>query len=98
MRNIDGNYVTCGASGKICYTQREAGLVINGCKKHYYMGYHKWAKGGHGNSKAIPRRKYFCSECGYYHVTHTALFSADSRDYSWEEPFYRDYERNRKRA
>ena len=37
MKTVDGNYVFCGSTGKICYTMREAGLVINGCKKHVYV-------------------------------------------------------------
>lgn len=38
MKTIEGNYVMCSSAGKICYTEREAGIVINGCKKHIYMG------------------------------------------------------------
>lgn len=38
MKTNEGNYVMCIFSGKICYTEREAGLVINGCKKHFYAG------------------------------------------------------------
>ena len=29
MKTVDGNYVVCSFSGKRCYTEREAGLVIN---------------------------------------------------------------------
>ena len=54
MKTVDGNYVVCGFSGKICYTEREAGLVINGCKRHVYVGNRRWAKSAHGNSKSIP--------------------------------------------
>lgn len=98
MKTNEGNYVICGFAGKICYTEREAGLVINGCKKHVHMGNHHWAKSAHGNSKSIPRRKYYCKECGYYHLTHMALYSIDSRNCSWEDVFYREYERKQKRV
>ena len=62
VKTVDGNYVVCGFSGKICYTEREAGLVINGCKRHVYVGNRRWAKSAHGNSKSIPRRKYYCKD------------------------------------
>ena len=98
MKTNEGNYVMCVAAGKICYTEREAGLVINGCKKHVYMGGRHWAKSSHGNSKSIPRRKYYCKDCGFYHVTHLALYDKDSQNYAWEDFFYREYERKQKRA
>ena len=90
MKTVDGNYVFCVSSGKICYTMREAGLVINGCKKHVYIGNRHWAKSAHGNSKSIPRRKYYCKDCGFYHVTHLALYDMDSQNYAWEDAFYRE--------
>ena len=96
MKTVDGNYVVCGFSGKICYTEREAGLVINGCKRHVYVGNCRWAKSAHGNSKSIPRRKYYCKDCGFYHVTHLALYDMDSQNYAWEDVFYREYEKETK--
>lgn len=98
MKTIEGNYVMCGAAGKICYTEREAGLVINGCKKYVYMGGRHWAKSSHGNSKSIPRRKYYCKDCGFYHVTYLALYDKGSQNYAWEDIFYREYERKQKCA
>ncbi len=98
MKTSEGNYVMCFFSGKICYTEREAGLVINGCKKHVYSAHGKLVKSAHGNSKAIPRRKYFCKECGFYHVTHLALYNIKSLNYAWEEKFYREYENHSKRV
>lgn len=47
MKTFEGNYVMCSAAGKICYTEREAGIVINSCKKHIYMGGRHWAKSSH---------------------------------------------------
>ena len=98
MKTIEGNYVMCSSAGKICYTEREAGIVINGCKKHIYMGGRHWAKSSHGHSKSIPRRKYYCKDCGYFHLTHMALYNIDSRNYAWEDVFYREYERRQKRV
>lgn len=48
----------CESTGKICYTKREAGNAINGAKSHC------------NRSKKIPKRKYYCEECGCYHLTH----------------------------
>ena len=59
MKTVDGNYVVCGFSRKICYTEREAGLV--------------------------------------FFMTHLALYDMDSKDYAWEDVFYKDYERTQKR-
>lgn len=98
MKTNEGIYVMCVSTGKICYTEREAGIVINGCKKHVYLENGRFGKTSHGNgnSKSIPRRKYYCKECGFYHVTHLALYDFDSQNYAWEEDFYREYERNQK--
>lgn len=54
---------TCKATGKVCYTKREAGVVVNGTKKHVTTSH--LYKGS-----ARPKRSYFCSECGSYHTTH----------------------------
>ena len=77
---------------KLC----EAGLVINGCKRHVYVGNGRFAKSAHGNSKAIPRRKYYCKDCGFYHLTHLALYDFDSQNYAWEDAFYREFEKKNK--
>ena len=98
MKTNEGNYVMCIFTGKICYTEREAGIVINGCKRHVHMGNGHWAKAAHGNSKAIPHRKYYCKDCGFYHVTHLALYDMGSKDYAWEEDFYKSYKPKQARA
>ena len=98
MKTIEGDNITCTFTGKICYTEREAGLVINGCKKHFYSGHRHCVKSAHGNSKSIPRRKYYCKDCGFFHVTHLALYDRDSQDYAWEDAFYREYEKKQKKA
>ena len=50
----------CPATGKVCYSQKEAGNVIRRLKRH---------RVGHKN-KTIPMRHYYCQECGTYHLTH----------------------------
>lgn len=62
------------------------------------MGGRHWAKSSHGHYKLIPRRKYYCKECGYFHLTHMALYNIDSKNYAWEDVFHRKYERRQKRV
>lgn len=92
MKTFEGNNVTCEMTGKVCYTEREAGVVINNSKRHVHVGCHRWIKADRGNSKNIPRRKYFCKDCGFYHVTHLALYDFGSQDGVWEEEFYKEYQ------
>ena len=57
MTDDFGNNIICESEGKICYTETEANNALNGAKHH-------------GNRvKKIPKRKYFCKKCGYYHLT-----------------------------
>lgn len=46
---------TCMSTGKVCYSRRDAGVALARCK--------------HSKSKRIPRRIYYCKECGWYHLT-----------------------------
>ncbi len=52
----------CKVTGKRCFSEREAGEHINYFKNTHF----KWSHRG----KNIPCRKYYCKECGYYHLTH----------------------------
>ena len=51
----------CKVSGKLCFTERAAGAVLNSFKHHH---------SGRSKKNLIPRRKYFCKSCGFYHLTH----------------------------
>ena len=85
MKNIDGTYVVCRDCGKICYSSREAGEIINSSKRHHRSDHL-------GRSKKYPRRKYFCSDCGYYHVTSMkAEYSEVSKSGNWDEHYYNFY-------
>lgn len=62
----------CG--GKICYCEREAGTIVNSAKR---------GRGGHRHGgrvnvrpgrKNIPKRKYYCNDCGMWHVTHYSYY------------------------
>ncbi|MGL4987535.1 MAG: hypothetical protein ACRC5H_10435 [Treponemataceae bacterium] len=67
MKDVRGENIICTQTQKVCYTRREAGEIINMCKKRH--------KGQRIRSKSIPQRSYFCTECNCYHTTHykTAL-------------------------
>lgn len=50
----------CEATGKVCYSRREAGEAIG------------WFRNGHffGGTRDVPKRYYLCPFCGTYHLTH----------------------------
>jgi len=53
----------CDSTGKVCYSKRKAGEIINDNRKH--------RKSDHlGKNKKIPKRSYMCRGCGSYHLTH----------------------------
>ena len=56
------NELYCEVSGKRCYTEREAGETIRYFKNNRV--------GWNNRGKHIPNRKYYCKECGFYHLTH----------------------------
>lgn len=51
------------ACGKICYSRKEAGTIVNSCIH------------GHRKSRAkyFPCRVYLCPLCGTFHTTHMTL-------------------------
>ena len=63
---------TCG--GKICYTEREAGAIINGAHKGRSGYRHGDRVNNRAGRKNIPKRKYFCLGCGMWHVTHYSYY------------------------
>lgn len=72
MKDYFGQNIRCYFAGKICYTAREAGEVINCARKHHNC--YSFRKG-----KNIPKRKYLCETCGYYHVTHHSFYTDDEK-------------------
>ncbi|MFA5658744.1 MAG: hypothetical protein WC900_05610 [Oscillospiraceae bacterium] len=65
----------CPETGKICYSEREASEIIN--RLHRGMTYIN--KDGRKakikySAKNIPKRKYFCTYCGTYHLTHLPYY------------------------
>jgi len=87
MRNIEGMKNICPVSGKICLSAREAGEVINNAKHHHE---HRT----YSNSTGIPKRKYYCRDCGTYHVTHFNKQKNEKARRTLENKFYKEYEEN----
>lgn len=79
------NIKWCPDCDKRCYSEREAGSILNSCKRHRNSDHC-------GRNKDLPRRKYWCSACGHYHLTHLPQYDRDSLNYAWENQFYREYE------
>lgn len=50
----------CNATGKICYSRRDSGSLVNDFRKGHNKRF-----GGH-----VPLRAYFCVDCGCWHTTH----------------------------
>lgn len=69
MRDLNGKSIICEETNKVCYTEREAGSIINDCRKH---GYRKWGV----EHKDKPMRKYYCKYCGCWHTTHFKSYYA----------------------
>lgn len=90
MKNQNGGSIICDQTGKVCYSGREAGTVITVARKNVYCGYGITRALHYPRKKNIPRRKYVCGFCGYYHVTHMSEFG-NSGWKSREEAFYKEY-------
>jgi hypothetical protein len=58
----------CPETGKLCLSQKDAGSIINSARRH-------------NSAKNIPKRSYYCSFCGAYHVTHNKAGMVDSEVY-----------------
>lgn len=82
-------YELCSVSGKRCYSEREAGRIVNSCHRHRSNDHL-------GRNKNLPRRKYFCTDCGTWHLTHLAKYDKDSYGAAREARFYMEYERVKK--
>lgn len=62
---------TCSSTGKVCYSERDAGALINKYKKHK----------GRFASKKRPVRKYRCNMCNCWHVTSMAFITDDVKEF-----------------
>lgn len=60
----------CESCGKICYSEREANCIINDAKRGINIRRNGVRMKLRCRSKIIPRRKYYCRACGYWHLTH----------------------------
>ena len=65
------NYEYCPATGKKAYTESSAGHILNLLKSRY-----RHRKAGNGK---IPKRKYLCKSCGFWHLTSLENYYTDYR-------------------
>lgn len=77
MKDLFGNDIRCYTECKVCYTEREAGSILNNTSRHNKF-----------RGKNIPKRKYFCAACGFYHLTHYKYFADDKKISYNERKFY----------
>ena len=74
MKDQNQNDIICFQEHKICYTEREAGSIVNACKRHNYSN---WGVG----QKNKPMRKYYCKDCGFYHVSHLKSYVFEAKQF-----------------
>jgi hypothetical protein len=60
----------CTETGKICYSEREAGTILNCSKKAHNKSNHK---------KKLTR-KYRCNACGTWHLTSMPFITDDVKE------------------
>ena len=73
-------YTICEATGKRCYSKKDANSAIHSAKNH-------------SHKKRIPFRSYYCDKCGTYHLTH---FSGYKRTTITTKDWYRKAKENYK--
>lgn len=81
----------CSECGKYCYSEREAGHIINLNKRHHCNDHL-------GKVKKIPKRKYWCYSCGQFHLTSMPYYKSENMNAKWEERFYRKENQNEKKS
>lgn len=67
----------CDETEKVCYSKREAGEIINGCKRHRGSDHL-------GRNKNLPKRSYFCRSCGCFHLTHEPFLKNENLQRKWK--------------
>jgi len=85
------NVMYCEECEKRCYSKRDAGSILNSCKHHR-------SNDRLGRQKAIPRRMYWCTSSGHYHLTSMAHFHTDESWVRHENSFYRDWDKRKHRS
>ena len=75
----------CEKCGKICYSLRMAGQILNSQKKHKI-------KNRRISKNARPCRKYYCDFCNSYHLTSTPFYREYAKEIKNKKGVYNDYE------
>ena len=84
MKDQYQNDIICFPESKISYTEREAGTIVNLCRRHTYSS---WGVG----QKYKPMRKYFCKYCGFYHVSHLKSYVDEPKKFRHRERQFYTY-------
>ena len=83
MKKDSGELKKICENGKVCFSEREALKTIKIAMKH-----HKH----HGHDQ-IPKRAYYCSRCGCFHVSHfTSYQSQSTKNYNEKRQNLLEYE------
>ena len=61
--------IKCDFEGKRCYSLKDANTLINMARRRHWDN----------EAKRIPKRAYFCSKCGYYHLTKSVKHNGNKK-------------------
>lgn len=62
-------YLICSTSHKRCYQKKDAQYTVNLANKKHWKN----------RPSKIPKRIYYCNDCGYYHLTKEVVYN-EGRD------------------
>lgn len=63
------NFERCSSTGKRCYSEKEANIALSCLKKNYVSKMYMKKRTRKSPNGKIPKRKYFCKDCGWWHLT-----------------------------
>ena len=78
------DYTICEKTGKRCYSKQHAQSTVNAATKKHWKT----------KAPVVPRRAYFCYECGWWHLTKGFKFDGNKAKRKME----RRYTNERRRA
>lgn len=79
-------YLICSTSHKRCYQKKDAQYTVNLANKRHWKC----------RPSKIPKRIYYCSDCGYYHLTKVSHYDG-RKDREEKQRRYTDERKRLKR-